>query len=626
MEEPSDGAQTNVTFRGIMADGKWYKSFLLYHSGNWTYNQQEETFSANDQTPLVLHVPLLSNLNFIFNAGPQQGSVMLQVGENTKTVNLYSTEDTAHGRAIPFEEADTSESQKRACTFAIGAIFFLIGFALLVCYSSYHSKINWKRVEKIYLFALVPASFLFLITFSLSSNPFITDFWGYDGAVFSLIGKGWANGYLPYRDLFEHKGPLTFLIFLTGNLISETWGLFLVQCLFLSISLLGGYLIGKTLGGISKGIVSSIIMLFFFSMIIDEGALVEEFNLPFLMISTYLIVRYFNQLNVDVKHPPRFAFVHGITVASALCLRLTNCIAVCFFILSIVLFLLIKREFNNIIQNAVAFSLGFCAFILPFILYFAAHGALYDLIYGTLLFNFQYASDVVQHSQEDWEKIIIYLFPVILSALLSYKKHPLIKGSMILTTIGMLIWFGRISLFPHYYVVILPFVPIAVSFLTEMPDLKESVSYLYKISYSALVLMITINVVSQINNSALSKRQVIAELQKIGYDNAYTMAVKKQGSLIPSSEKDSVIAFNAKADWYLLNNIIPCYRHFNFQYIRNGVYDHITQEDSNFYNSLSAKWIVVNTKRDWSFLKPILDESYHIMNESYDLALYQRNF
>ena len=39
------------------------------------------------------------------------------------------------------------------------------------------------------------------------------------------------------------------------------------------------------------------------------------------------------------------------------------------------------------------FILGAALLILPFCIYFAAHGALYDMWYGTLLFNLDYKSN-----------------------------------------------------------------------------------------------------------------------------------------------------------------------------------------------------------------------------------------
>ena len=42
-----------------------------------------------------------------------------------------------------------------------------------------------------------------------------------DGNAFFTMGKGMFNGKVPYKDLFEQKGPLLYLIYGIGYLISH---------------------------------------------------------------------------------------------------------------------------------------------------------------------------------------------------------------------------------------------------------------------------------------------------------------------------------------------------------------------------------------------------------------------
>lgn len=105
-------------------------------------------------------------------------------------------------------------------------------------------------------------------------------------------------------------------------------GIFVLQCIALWISSIFAYVICKQF--ISNRYIALVGVISFwvcFALVIDEGGLCEEFNLPVLMISTYLIIRFSNS-KFD-EHPPRYAFVHGITVAASFCFRATNCIAIC---------------------------------------------------------------------------------------------------------------------------------------------------------------------------------------------------------------------------------------------------------------------------------------------------------
>ena len=53
--------------------------------------------------------------------------------------------------------------------------------------------------------------FLFLMLFSIATNPFANTSSG-DSAIFSYVGLRWCEGFVPYRDYFDHKGPMIFLI------------------------------------------------------------------------------------------------------------------------------------------------------------------------------------------------------------------------------------------------------------------------------------------------------------------------------------------------------------------------------------------------------------------------------
>lgn len=124
------------------------------------------------------------------------------------------------------------------------------------------------------------------------------------------------------------------------------------------------------------------------------------------MISTYLIIRFSNS-KFD-EHPPRYAFVHGITVAASFCFRATNCIAICGAVFIITILLIKKQRYKNLIFNIIAFSFGFMIVFCPFLIYFALNKAVPDFMWGTFLYNFMYASEKVHHNSAEWQMICLY--------------------------------------------------------------------------------------------------------------------------------------------------------------------------------------------------------------------------
>ena len=80
----------------------------------------------------------------------------------------------------------------------------------------------------------------FITLFFCSKNsPFYPYNNWVDEHAFFTVGKAWANGIIPYRDIFEQKGPLLYFIFMIASLIDSSSFLviFLLEVISFGISL-----------------------------------------------------------------------------------------------------------------------------------------------------------------------------------------------------------------------------------------------------------------------------------------------------------------------------------------------------------------------------------------------------
>ena len=66
--------------------------------------------------------------------------------------------------------------------------------------------------DVLFYIALSILTFVFLAVFSYYTSPITTCDNGADAAFFRLVGQGMTQGYLPYRDFFDMKGPFLFFI------------------------------------------------------------------------------------------------------------------------------------------------------------------------------------------------------------------------------------------------------------------------------------------------------------------------------------------------------------------------------------------------------------------------------
>ena len=106
--------------------------------------------------------------------------------------------------------------------------------------------------KKIY-YAIIFVAVLILALLGLSSSPLNEGITQNDSAVFQIMGRGMLNGQVMYKDLFDHKGPVMYVINAIAYLISPQIGLFIVEILFIYI---GAVFIYKT---------SKLFKLYFFS-------------------------------------------------------------------------------------------------------------------------------------------------------------------------------------------------------------------------------------------------------------------------------------------------------------------------------------------------------------------------
>ena len=182
---------------------------------------------------------------------------------------------------------------------------------------------------------LYPALFLLsafagTLFFSVSTSPLTAEY-GWDSAMFQTIGKYWAEGYVPYVSLFDHKGPIIFFINAVGYAIAGRTGVFILQVLFLTASEYVAYLLlSRRFGGFASCL-AALVMPVILAASWTEGNFTEEYILPLLMASYYLMYKWCGGIGRgEYEHSPRAAFVYGLTFAFALLTRVTNALGVFF--------------------------------------------------------------------------------------------------------------------------------------------------------------------------------------------------------------------------------------------------------------------------------------------------------
>lgn len=615
-----------LSLRGAFIDDVWINPETIYKSGNWTFDNEQHVYTNKDNEPCVILLPCAKKINLVFNSGPKQGIAKVKKGDFEYYFDCYNDSFVELGRSfnLPIEKIGFTKIKTFLC--CISLLFSIItSCAFLYIYNQFRrnkERINWNNIEKAYLIVLFPIVFCVLYFLSVSSSPYVSEsayYWGEDGSFYTLLGKTCAEGAIPYIDIWEQKGPIIFLIYTIGYIFSPNYGVFMLQNCFLYISFVLSYFIGKELGGIGRGIVASLMTVLFYILVMDEGALIEDFNLPFLMLSTYLALKYLSKNDNVVNHPPQYSVVHGITCGVSLGLRITNCIGICGVIIYIFFMLLLNKEYKNIIKNIFAFLFGLLLVVFPFVVYFTIHNALYDLVWGSLLYNIQYTNAALhsKHTIKEWIKIIIYLTPIIVCCVLAWEQKKNIAVPVTISAVLSALMLSNLFLFQHYFIIVLPFVPISISWALQDNDWSVTEMGRYKISYIFCVVATVLVLTIQISYAANNRYAWMRSLHNIKNESDYVLAIKDQVNLIPSYDRNFVIGYNVRPDWYLISDIRPCYKYYTNQDWAISMSRQMEQENIKFYESSVAKWIVVQGNIAQQEIAQIITSNYRLYDSHY---------
>ncbi|MBR6001381.1 MAG: hypothetical protein IK045_00775 [Bacteroidales bacterium] len=482
-----------------------------------------------------------------------------------------------------------------------------------------------KKINNItaILFA-VAAAVLFCLKFSLSTSPFYgPGLHTHDSAIFFLIGKYWAEGSIPYIDLWDHKGPMIFFINCLGCLIAGKHGVFALQCVFLSAFIFFTF---KTFElrfnrWTSAGL--SIVSLFWLACSYEGGNLTEEYVLPLLAASVYLTVRWLDDYRrTPCGHNPWNAVLLGAILAFCFLTRLTNGLGAAGATLAIALILIKDRQWKNLLLNAAGFLGGALALILPFAVYFAAKGALDECIFGSFLFNVSNLDAAEGGVGNNYWRANIIPFSIMavncfglavlsLFVLIRDKERRADAFVWLVSSLMLGWWLFTSSLMSHYRTVAVPFFPALVIMLAGMKG-----RFLKASGLAVLALLI-------VGPVFLTLRKWSSFVDYFDRPEAVQVAEELRGDIPPEDLPTTIIYGDPQ--FYLLLDIKPVYHNFTYPDGQGAKSERLRDDIVKEYSSCKASHILVSGGQ--VLIDGILRDRYAFVKEygaDGDYKLYER--
>ena len=238
---------------------------------------------------------------------------------------------------------------------------------------------------KFQLFCILVSFFMLLFT---SKNSFFYTFNDWvDANAFFTMGKSIVHGLVPYKDLFEQKGPLLYLIYSLGYLISNKtfYGVFIIEVILFSIFLfynhkIINYFLDEKYSYIILPILTFIITT---SKSFVHGGSCEEYCFPLFSISFYYFIKYF----IDNRLTNKEILLNGLLAGCILITKYTFLGFWIGFVILIIIDFLRKKDVKEAFKFCFLFLTGF---LIPFfitIIIFYLVGGLKDFIWDYFIIN-----------------------------------------------------------------------------------------------------------------------------------------------------------------------------------------------------------------------------------------------
>ncbi len=231
------------------------------------------------------------------------------------------------------------------------------------------------RFELIFLIAAAAVTITIVSTCSplYPFNP-----WD-DANCFLTMGRGIIHGLVPYRDLYEQKGPLLYFIYALVALISEKSfiGAWIIECIAASVFAVFSWKTAKLFTEPSKFTIMLVPLLLVITYTIkmfNFGGNAEELCFPILTVALYFGLR---SIVVKEALPSNTeALLCGILTAVLFWIKYTFTGFMAGFIICILILALKHKEFKKLWSLIWRFTAGFLLITAPVLIYFLATGSL----------------------------------------------------------------------------------------------------------------------------------------------------------------------------------------------------------------------------------------------------------
>lgn len=446
----------------------------------------------------------------------------------------------------------------------------------------------------------------------------------YDDAIFNIMGAGWSRGALPYRDLFDNKGPLVYLIQMAGQALApDKWGVWLLEVAACALSLELLYRTGRQFRISAGALWLSLTVVFpSYVLCVDWGNTVEEWSLPFQLTALLYAVRYLR--NPDRSRLMATSLVGGLCFGATALIRINNNCIIVGLALGILISLLWRREWKPTSQAILSFIGGTLLVLIPFIVWFGAFGILPEFFYDCFIYNWHYKFNWY-HSGLLSEKML-YLMPCLLLPIVSFfydrKNNTRFFPTFLLLSAITYLTFISGAGYRHYFLMVVPVAALSMLLACDFGSMAKTGVALY-------LLVLPIGFIDTFR-AMLSQARHTAETPQSIY---FTSVANRIKEIIPEADFGSVYFYDTEEGLTAACElgIVPTGKYFYYQPEVLTVDPTLAEKMGSEFKKAAPGWIISGADLNEISLKGVNLSSYHFAEEleispnGHHLYIYRRD-
>lgn len=439
--------------------------------------------------------------------------------------------------------------------------------------------------------------------FGTMSSPFYPINYWVDPNAYFTMAKCWINGYIPYKDYFDHKGPFLYIIYAIGCLISDTSfsGIYIIQSIGLAITLIFVYKIAELFIKAPYTYIATLCsgVLFFTANV--KGGSTEELIIPLQSISFYLFLKQF----ADRYNPfnNKYMFIHGIFIGIVALIKFTILVFWIFPICAIFLQLILDKRFRDFFVYLGYLLTGILLATIPILLYYYLNGALSDLISNYITFNLLYGGMLYSRILTIYiimlQSIPIMMLFIFIGLIYFFFFTKDIKSWLYKLSIPLCAYVFILmitgSYFPNLYNMLVLYIIAAFGIIITLKIIQNRIKInnsilIYTTSFIICIALVLFIKKDYINNA--DRRTFLQEFSEI---------IKQD------NEDQSLFCVGLDAGVYLEMDVLPSFKYYYNPNIAYEKYPEIIDSQNEYIQNNKPRYVILDAQNNWYY--PYFEES-----------------